>query len=42
LKNESVLLVVKKTFMKKSEIDEFLETSFKKIGKYFHKSIAGF
>ncbi|HZW66005.1 MAG TPA: CHAD domain-containing protein [Hanamia sp.] len=28
--------------MKKSEIDEFLETSFKKIGKYFHKSIAGF
>ncbi|MGN6295149.1 MAG: hypothetical protein ACTHM7_00075, partial [Ginsengibacter sp.] len=28
--------------MKKSEINEFLETSFKKIGKYFHKSIAGF
>lgn len=42
LKNESALLDVKKLFMKKSEINEFLETSFKKIGKYFHKSIAGF
>jgi hypothetical protein len=28
--------------MKKSEIDEFLETSFKKIEKYFHKSIVSF
>jgi len=28
--------------MKKSEIDAFLETAFKKIGKNFHKSIAGF
>ena len=28
--------------MKKNEIDEFIENSFRKIEKYFHKSITGF
>ena len=42
LRNETALPDFKNNVMKKSEIDEFVETRFKKIGKYFHKSIAGF
>jgi len=42
LRNETALPDFKNNVMKKTEIDEFVETRFKKIGKYFHKSIAGF
>jgi hypothetical protein len=42
LKDKAALPYFKKSVMKKSEIDEFIESRFKKIEKYFHKSIAGF
>ena len=42
LKDETALPDIKQSFMKKSEIDEFIENRFKKIEKYFHKSIHSF